>query len=97
MVYIPPNFEPATVPEDEAYEGTELDDAVKAGSFLTRKQVYTAEKAERMALGEYEGSKALYASLPDNIPRPIAAGPLANNSRRHCYELTVPTVADWAK
>ncbi len=31
MVYIPPDFKAATVPEDEAYEGAELDDGVRAG------------------------------------------------------------------
>ncbi|KAI0521379.1 Fructosamine kinase-domain-containing protein [Xylaria bambusicola] len=117
MVYIPPEFTPATVPKSEAYEGTELDDGVRAvlskdtaikwvstysASFWavsskidtilsdgTEKsyflKVYTAEKAKEMAVGEYEGSMALYKALPYNIPKPIAAGVLAKDPKKHFY------------
>ncbi|KAI1295903.1 Fructosamine kinase-domain-containing protein [Xylaria venustula] len=117
MVYIPPEFQPVTVPKDEAYEGMELDEAVRAAlpegatvkwvathdaSFwaISSKidteladgtyqsyflKVYTTQSAKQMALGEYEGSKALYATLPNNIPKPIATGALVEDPKKHFY------------
>lgn len=38
-----------------------------------------------MALGEYEGCKALYKALPDNVPRPVATGVLAGDPTKHFY------------
>ncbi|KAI0199393.1 Fructosamine kinase-domain-containing protein [Astrocystis sublimbata] len=126
MVYIPPGFEAATVPANEAYEGTELDDAVKAAlpqgatikwvatyypSFwaISYKidtvlcdgssqfyflKVYNTEYANEMALGEYEGSKALYKALPENVPRPIAAGALASDAKKHFYLAEFKNITD---
>ncbi|KAI1111483.1 Fructosamine kinase-domain-containing protein [Nemania sp. NC0429] len=126
MVYIPPGFNAATVPEDQAYEGTELDDGVRAAlpagtmvkwvatyraSFwaISSKidtelsngtlqsyflKVYTTESAKDMALSEYEGSKALYKALPDNIPRPIATGALAKDPEKHFYLAEFREMAD---
>ena len=41
MVYIPSDYVPATVPEDEKYEGTDLDPNVIAGN----KVVLLSERA----------------------------------------------------
>ncbi|KAI1164466.1 Fructosamine kinase-domain-containing protein [Nemania serpens] len=126
MVYIPPGFNAPTVPGDQAYEGTELDDGVRAAlpadatikwvatykaSFwaISSKidtelsdgtnqsyflKVYIAESAKDMALGEYEGSKVLYKALPDNVPRPIAAGALAKDPKKHFYLAEFRDMAD---
>ncbi|KAI1276258.1 Fructosamine kinase-domain-containing protein [Xylaria sp. FL0933] len=126
MVHIPQGFKAAVVPEDEAYEGTELDDGVRAAlpkgamvkwvatrgaSFwainskidtklsdgMTQSyflKVYTTESAKNMAVGEYEGSKALYAALPDNFPKPIAAGALSKEPNKHFYLAEFRDMAD---
>lgn len=57
-------------------------------------QVYIAESAKDMALGEYEGSKVLYKALPDNVPRPIAAGALAKDPKKHFYLAEFRDMAD---
>ncbi len=56
--------------------------------------MYTAKSAKDMALGEYEGSKALYEALPDNIPKPIAAGALAKDPKKHFYLAEFRDMAD---
>ncbi|KAI1328235.1 Fructosamine/Ketosamine-3-kinase [Xylariaceae sp. FL0255] len=38
-----------------------------------------------MAIGEFEGSKALYAALPENVPKPVAAGLLARDPQKSFY------------
>jgi hypothetical protein len=37
MVYVDPEFEVPTVPDDEKYEGTELDSNVLDGKFIAKK------------------------------------------------------------
>jgi protein-ribulosamine 3-kinase len=50
---------------------------------LTTFQVYITAKGQAQALGEYESAKALFAVIPDNVPRPIALGTLASNPDKH--------------
>ncbi|KAI1267770.1 Fructosamine kinase-domain-containing protein [Xylariaceae sp. FL1019] len=126
MVQIDAEFNAPTVPDEEAYEGTELDENVKnvlpKGSVVkwvaTRGasfwainskvdtelpdgklqsyflKVYTAERAKEMAFGELEGSKALFAALPANVPKPVAAGALAKDPSRHFYLAEFRDMAD---
>ncbi|KAI3320813.1 Fructosamine kinase-domain-containing protein [Xylariaceae sp. AK1471] len=126
MVLIDAEFNAPTVPEDEVYEGTELDECVKAvlpegtkikwvatygASFwaISSKvdtelsdgteqsyflKVYTAERAKDMALGELEGSKALYEALPDNVPKPVATGCLSKDPKKHFYLAEFRDMAD---
>jgi protein-ribulosamine 3-kinase len=38
-----------------------------------------------MAYGELEGTRELYALIPDNVPRPIGAGPLSSSPEKHFF------------
>ncbi|KIW33516.1 hypothetical protein, variant 1 [Cladophialophora immunda] len=112
-----PEFEPPSIPEDEKYEGTEVDpnvlsalpDGTRAiwsatyrASFwaISTKidaedpegdkksyfmKVYTTVKAQAQAIGEYLSTKAIYAVIPDSVPRPIALGSLARDPSKHFY------------
>ena len=51
------------------------------------RQVYISEDSKGMALGEYEGSKALYDALPDNIPKLIISD---GCSCERSYETLLP-------
>ncbi|KAI0158133.1 Fructosamine kinase-domain-containing protein [Xylariaceae sp. FL1272] len=126
MVQIDAEFNAPTVPDEEAYEGTELDRNVRevlpkgsivkwvatyGASFwaISSKvdtelpdgkgqsyflKVYTAERAKEMAFGELEGSKALFAALPGNVPKPVAAGALGRDPNKHFYLAEFRDMAD---
>src|SRR5271154_4577929 len=38
-----------------------------------------------MAFGELEGTRELYAIVPDNVPKPIGAGPLSSSPEKHFF------------
>ncbi|KAI0023099.1 Fructosamine kinase-domain-containing protein [Xylariomycetidae sp. FL0641] len=61
---------------------TERADGSTQSYFL---KVYTTANAAAMVRGEYEGSAALHAALPANVPRPIAWGRLARAPAQHFY------------
>ncbi|KAF4970429.1 hypothetical protein FSARC_2549 [Fusarium sarcochroum] len=45
-------------------------------------KIYTAGIADAIARGEYESTKALYEIIPNNVPKPLAWGPCADNPKR---------------
>ncbi|KAH8678437.1 Fructosamine kinase-domain-containing protein [Xylariales sp. PMI_506] len=69
---------------------TELD-GVPQSYFL---KVYSHEHAEKMAIGEFEGSKALYKALPENVPKPVAAGTCARDPKKAFYLAEFRDISD---
>ena len=45
--------------------------------------MYTTSKGQAQAIGEYLSAQALHASIPDNVPRPVAVGVLSRDPSKH--------------